>query len=190
MARNKESEMSAKNGQHEESKAPQVPAGLARAAERFNAVLDRYGPPPASTEELLGVINKQIPRYSLYMVCAFGLVAGLLGLALGMITHSGPQTAWLFLFWGVVAILVTRQRRWAQSFVFGTTMFAARGLLPWESLWNGVKYYRLAFATLKESYRTIQEGEALKKTVEGASEGGTAKKGRKWKRGIRIEKKL
>jgi hypothetical protein len=78
-----------------------------------------------------------------------------------MITHSGPQTAWLFLFWGIVAILVTRQRQCAQSYVFGATMFAARGLLPWESLWNGVKYYRLAFATLKESYATIQEGEAL-----------------------------
>ena len=182
--------LSAKNGVHEEPKAAQVPANLARAAERFNAVLDRYGPPPASTEELLGVINKQMPRYCLYMVCAFGLMAGLLGLALGMITHSGPQTAWLFLFWGIVAILVTRQRQWAQSYVFGATMFAARGLLPWESLWNGVKYYRLAFATLKESYATIQEGEALKKAMEGTHASGTAKEGWKWKRGIRIEKKL
>lgn len=182
--------MAAKNGKHEESKAAaQVPENLARAAERFNAVLDRYGPPPASTEELLGVINKQTPRYNLYMVCAFGLVAGLLGLALGMITHSGPQTAWLFLFWGIVAILVTRQRQWAQSYVFGATMFAARGLLPWESLWNGVKYYRLAFATLKESYTTIREREALKKALEG-THGGTPKKGWKWKRGLRIEKKL
>jgi hypothetical protein len=170
--------MSAKNGQHKESRAAQVPADLARAAERFNAVLDRYGPRPASTEELLGVINKQMPRYSLYTVCAFGLVAGLLGLALGMITHSGPQTAWLFLFWGIVAILLTRQRQWAQSYVFGATMFAARGLLPWESLWNALKYYRLARETIKESYMTIEEAEALKKAMEGTGEGSNVK--RKW----------
>ena len=182
--------MSAKNGQHEESKAAQVPPNLARAAERFNAVLDRYGPPPASTEELLGVINKQTPRYNLYMVCAFGLVAGLLGLALGMITHSEPQTAWLFLFWGLVTILVTRQTQWAQSYVFGATMFASRGLPPWKSLWNALKHYRLARETIKESYTTIEEAEALKKAMEGTGEGESAKKGRKWKRGIHIEKKL
>jgi hypothetical protein len=180
--------MSAKNGQHEEVKGAQVPADLARAAERFNAVLDRYGPRPASTEELCAVMNKQTPHYSLYMVCAVGGAAGLLGLGVGLVTHSGPRTAWLFLFWGIVAILVMRQRRWVQSYLFGATMFASRGLPPWKSLWNALKHYRLARETIKESYTTIEEAEALEKAMEGT--GGTAKKGWKWKRGIHIEKKL
>jgi hypothetical protein len=167
--------MSANNGQHKEER-PLVSEGLQGAADRFNALLDRYGPRP-SKEELLAVMNKEMPRYSLYMVCGLGLVAGLLGLAFGLITHAGAQTGWLFLFWGIVAGLLTRQGRWAQSYVFGATMFAARRLLPWENLWNGVKYYRLAFETMKESYATIEEAEALKKALEGKPEN---KKGRKW----------
>jgi hypothetical protein len=181
--------MSANNGQHEEANAP-VPEGLARAAERFNSLLDHYGPRPASTEELLALISKQMPRYSLYLVCGVGLVAGLSGLVMGLVTHSGAQTAWLFLFWGIVAGLLARQRRWAQSYVFGATMFAARGLLPWESLWNALKYYRLAFETMKESYTTIEEAAALKKALEGTGEGENVKRRWKWKRGIHIEKKL
>jgi hypothetical protein len=183
--------MSAKNGQHHaEAKAATLPAELALAAERFNSVLDRYGPRPASTQELLGILHQQTPRYSLYMVCAVGAAAGLLGLGVGLVTHSGPRTAWLFLFWGTVAILVLRQRRWVQSYVFGATMFASRGLPPWKSLWNALKYYCLARETIKESYTTIKETEALKKAMEGTGEGESAKRGGKWKRGIHIEKKL
>ena len=93
-------------------------------------------PGPMSSEALLELMNKESPRYSLYMVCRFGLAAGLLGLVFGLI---GAQTAWLFLFWGIVAALLARQSRWAQSYVFGAMMFAARGLLPSEALWNALK---------------------------------------------------
>ena len=180
--------MSANNGQHKEE-SDLLPEGLQGAADRFNALLDRYGPRP-SREELLAVMNKEMSRYSLYVVCGVGLVAGLFGLAFGLITHAGAQTGWLFLFWGIVAGLLTRQRRWAQSYVFGATMFAARRLLPWENLWNGLKYYRLAYETMKESYATIEEAEALKKTLEGTPENKKGVFRKWWKPKTHVEKKL
>ena len=167
-----------------------MPEGLKSAADQFNALLDQYGPRPESGEVLLAFVSKEMPRYSLYMVCGVGLVAGLLGLVFGLIAHSGPLTGLLFLFWGLVAGLLTRQRRWAQCYVFGATMFAARRLLLWENLWNGLKHYRLASETMKESYITIEEAEALKKSMEGTPENKKGVFRKWWKPKTHVEKKL
>jgi hypothetical protein len=174
------------NGQHEENdERARDLVSLRRRAEEFNAVLDQYGPRPKSNEELQTLLVKEMPRYALYMVCCFGFGAGLIGLGIGLLTHAGIGMAWLCGFWGVVTGLVVRNRRWAQAYLFGTTMFAARGLLPWEALWNGVKHYKLAARTMKESFTAIEERAALQKAL-----GESTTKPNWWKRGVRIEKKL
>jgi hypothetical protein len=178
--------MSGSDGKYPENDA------LQRAADRFNALLDLYGPRPRLAQELVDLMNKQMPRYALAMVGAFGLIGALLGLAVaaGMATHAAPPMAGLFGIWGVVCGLLLRKRRWAYAYLFGATMFAARGLLPWECMWNGIKHYRLAFETMRESYTTVKEGEALRKALERTPEGENAKKNWKWKPKIQIEKKL
>jgi hypothetical protein len=180
--------MSAGNGQYPKSDA------LQEAADRFNTLLDQYGPRPGSSEELLELMDKQMPRYALAMVCGFGVIGALIGLAVGagMSQHAAPGMAALCGIWGLVIGLVVRKARWAYAYIFGATMFSARGLLPWECMWNALKHYRVAFATMKESYTTIQEFEALKKAVEETREGKSEKRGWqwKWRRKIHIEKKL
>ena len=180
--------MSPGDGQYPKSDA------LQQAADRFNALLDQHGPRPQSTEELLELMNKQMPRYALAMVCGFGIIGALVGLAAGagMTQHAAPGMAALFGIWGLVIGLLMRKMPWAYAYIFGATMFAARGLLPWECMWNALKHYRVAFATMRESYTTIEEGEALRKALERTPEGENQKTGWrwKWKRGIHIEKKL
>jgi hypothetical protein len=180
--------MSESNGKHDEIGA------LQRAADRFNALLDQYGPRPRSTQELVEFMTKQMPRYALAMMCAFGVIGALVGLAVaaGVTRHAAPGLAGFFGIWGVVFGLLIRKTRWAYAYIFGATMFAARGLLPWECMWNALKHYGLAFETMKESYTTIKESEAIQKALEETRKGENVKRDWrwKWKRGIHIEKKL
>src|SRR5271165_972597 len=122
--------MSPDNGQYPKSDALQL------AADRFNALLDQYGPRPGSTQELLELMDKQMPRYALAMVCGFGVIGAWVGLAVGegMTQHAVPGMAALFGIWGLVIGLLVRKARWAYAYIFGATMFAARGLLPWECM--------------------------------------------------------
>lgn len=174
------------NGQYPKSDA------LQEAADRFNALLDQYGPRPGSSEELLELMDKQMPRYALAMVCGFGFIGALVGLAVGagMTQRAALGMAALFGIWALVIGLLVRKARWAYAYIFGATMFSARGLLPWECMWNALKHYRVAFETMKESYTTIQEFEALKKAVEETREGKSEKRSWKGRRGVHIEKKL
>ena len=81
--------MSPGDGQYPKSDA------LQEAADRFNALLDQYGPRPQSTEELLELMNKQMPRYALAMVGGFGVIGALVGLEVGagMTQHAAPGMA-------------------------------------------------------------------------------------------------
>jgi hypothetical protein len=180
--------MAKDNGQYPKSDE------LKEAADQFNKLLDQYGPRPGSSEALLEQMDKQMPRYALATVCGFGVIGALVGLAVGvgMTQHAAPGMAAFCGIWGLIIGLLVRQTRWAYAYIFGATMFAARGLLPWECMWNALKHYPVAFATMHESYTAIQEFEAQKKAEEDTHKGKGGKKAWYWKRRrkIHIEKKL
>jgi hypothetical protein len=81
---------------------------------------------------------------------------------------------------------LTRERRWALAYIFGAALFSSRGLLPWECLWNALKHYPLAHATISEAFGVVKEQAALEQAL------NHPKAGRRWwgRKGVRVEKKL
>ena len=156
------------------------------SAARFHDLLGQYGPPPEPPESLPKTLERLIPHYALAFVGLMGGLGVVTGLAFGWAAHAGPGLPALTGLGGIAFGLLTRERRWAVAYIFGATLFSSRGLLPWECLWNALRHYPLAHATISEAFGVVK-GQAA---VEQASNLQNPT-GRWWRgKGVRIEKRL
>jgi hypothetical protein len=158
----------------------------APAAARFHDLLCQYGPPPEPPESLLKTLERLIPRYALAFVGLMGALGVAAGLAFGWAAHAGPGLPALTGLGGIAFGLLTRERRWALAYIFGAALFSSRGLPPWACLWNALKHYPLAHATISEGFNVVKEQAAVER-----GSNLVRPTGRWWRRqGVRIEKRL